>query len=111
MVFTSWEFLRILAVRGAGREPHGGQPARAKDGNNGVLRVSFRCRAHLYFYRTLVFGTISFRANNWYVNHGYEALQAEHYGLYWSVGSIIAFLVVGLLVLLFVKRVTYKEAD
>lgn len=74
----------------------------------GFLSVAGRTST---FIGPLVFGTISFRAHNWYVNHGYGAVQAEHYGLHWSVGSIIAFLALGLLILLFIKRVTYKKAD
>ena len=52
----------------------------------------------------LVFGTISFRAHNWYVNHGYASLESEQFGLMWAIGSILLFLVVGLVFLLFVKK-------
>jgi len=56
-----------------------------------------------------VFGTLSFRMNNWYLNHGVDAITAEHNGLYWAIGSILVFLVVGLVFLLFVKRVTARD--
>ena len=39
--------------------------------------------------------------HNWYSNHGFDSLVAEQYGLLWAVGSIIAFLVVGLFPLAF----------
>ncbi|NMC55616.1 MAG: hypothetical protein GYA50_00085, partial [Eubacteriaceae bacterium] len=55
------------------------------------------------------FGTISYRANNWYINHGLAALPAEQHGMLWAIGSILLFLVVGMVILLFVKRVTAKE--
>lgn len=58
----------------------------------------------------LVFGTISFRAHNWYVNHGFDGVLAEQYGLLWAIGSIIAFLLIGmLLLLLVVARVPPKS--
>lgn len=72
----------------------------------GFLSVAGRTST---FIGPLVFGTISFRANNWYVNHGYEMILAEQYGLIWAVGSIIAFLVIGMLFLLLVRRVSAKE--
>jgi MFS family permease len=50
--FTSWDFLPVSLSPGRRREPHGGQPARPKDGHRGILRVSFRSRTHLNFYRT-----------------------------------------------------------
>jgi UMF1 family MFS transporter len=56
------------------------------------------------FIGPLVFGTISFRAHNWYVNHGFESLQAEQLGMRAAIISIIVFLVIGLLILLSVKQ-------
>lgn len=73
----------------------------------GFLSVAGRTST---FIGPLVFGTISFRAHNWYVNHGFNAVAAEHYGLYWAIASIIAFLVIGMLILFLVKRVTAKDA-
>jgi UMF1 family MFS transporter len=72
----------------------------------GFLSVAGRTST---FVGPLVFGTISFRMNNWYVNHGVDTTLAEHNGLLWAIGSIILFLVVGLLLLLIVKRVTAKD--
>lgn len=72
----------------------------------GFLSVAGRTST---FVGPLVFGTISFRANNWYINHGLETKLAEQYGLLWAIGSIVAFLVIGLLVLLLVRRVTAKD--
>ena len=72
----------------------------------GFLSVAGRTST---FVGPLVFGTISYRMNNWYLNHGQAAALAEHNGLIWAIGSIILFLVVGLLLLLLVKRVTAKD--
>lgn len=72
----------------------------------GFLSVAGRTST---FVGPLVFGTISYRMNNWYLNHGQAATLAEHNGLLWAIGSILLFLVVGLLLLLFVKRVTAKD--
>jgi MFS-type transporter involved in bile tolerance (Atg22 family) len=72
----------------------------------GFLSVAGRTST---FIGPLVFGTLSFRMNNWYLNHGFDAITAEHNGLYWAIGSIILFLIVGLLFLLLVKRVTAKD--
>jgi len=72
----------------------------------GFLSVAGRTST---FVGPLVFGTISYRMNNWYLNHGQAAALAEHNGLLWAIGSILLFLVVGLLLLLFVKRVTAKD--
>jgi len=67
----------------------------------GFLSVAGRTST---FVGPLVFGTISFRAHNWYVNHGYLDLQAEQLGLLWAIGSVLLFLVVGLCLLMFVKK-------
>ncbi len=72
----------------------------------GFLSVAGRTST---FIGPLVFGTISFRMNNYYHNNGLEASLAEQYGLLWAIGSIVAFLLIGLLILLSVKRVSAKE--
>jgi UMF1 family MFS transporter len=72
----------------------------------GFLSVAGRTST---FVGPLVFSTLSFRMYNWYLNRGFDAVTAEHYGLYWAIGSIILFLVVGLFFLLLVKRVTAKD--
>jgi len=72
----------------------------------GFLSVAGRTST---FIGPLVFGTIQFRAHNWYVNHGVDSLLAENYGLMWGIGSILLFLVVGVVLMLFVRRVTAAE--
>ena len=80
----------------------------------GFLSVAGRTST---FIGPLVFGTLSFRMHNWAVNNGIE--NAEEYGMLWGVGSILAFLLVGGLLLMFVKRIQVngnsleagKEAD
>jgi UMF1 family MFS transporter len=72
----------------------------------GFLSVAGRTST---FIGPLVFGTISYRMHNYYANHGLDAVLSEQYGLLWAIGSILLFLVVGLLLLLLVKRVTAKE--
>jgi UMF1 family MFS transporter len=72
----------------------------------GFLSVAGRTST---FVGPLVFGTISYRANNWYTNHGFETIAAEQRGLLWAIGSIIVFLLFGMLILLIVKRVTVKN--
>lgn len=72
----------------------------------GFLSVAGRTST---FIGPLVFGTVAFRAHNWYVNRGVDAITAENNGLLWGVGSILLFLLVGLLFLLLVRKVTYKD--
>lgn len=72
----------------------------------GFLSVAGRTST---FVGPLVFGTISYRAHNWYVNHGFDAVAAEQNGLLWAIGSIIAFLLIGAFILLIVRRVSAKE--
>lgn len=74
----------------------------------GFLSVAGRTST---FIGPLVFGTISFRAHNWYVNHGFEELAAEQSGMLWAIGSIVLFLIAGLLALLFVKQISANEPD
>lgn len=69
----------------------------------GFLSVAGRTST---FVGPLVFSTISYRAHNWYVNHGFESTLAEQYGLLWAIGSILAFLLTGMILLIFVKRIT-----
>ena len=72
----------------------------------GFLSVAGRTST---FVGPLVFGTISYRMHNWYVNNGYSAAVAESNGLLWAIGSIIVFLLVGMFFLLFVKHVTEEQ--
>ncbi|MCL2342615.1 MAG: MFS transporter [Firmicutes bacterium] len=69
----------------------------------GFLSVAGRTST---FVGPLVFGTLTFRMHNFYVNQGLDAGIAEKYGTLWGIGSIILFLVVGGLLLLFVKRIS-----
>jgi UMF1 family MFS transporter len=73
---------------------------------HGFLSVAGRTST---FVGPLVFSTISFRMHNWYADHGVAPVQAEQYGLLWAIGSILAFLVVGALLLLLVKRISNKN--
>ncbi len=72
----------------------------------GFLSVAGRTST---FVGPLVFGTLQFRMHNWYQNHGFDAVASEHYGLMWGIGSILAFLLVGLVFLLKVRKVTHKN--
>ncbi|MBA4384586.1 MAG: hypothetical protein C0410_07600 [Anaerolinea sp.] len=72
----------------------------------GFLSVAGRTST---FVGPLVFGTLQFRMHNWYQNHGFDAVASEHYGLMWGIGSILLFLIVGIVFLLFVRKVTHKE--
>jgi UMF1 family MFS transporter len=72
----------------------------------GFLSVAGRTST---FVGPLVFGTISYRAHNWYASRGFDMITSEQYGLLWAIGSIVAFLLIGMLVLLLVKRVSAKE--
>jgi MFS transporter, UMF1 family len=66
----------------------------------GFLTVAGRTST---FIGPLVFGTLSYRMNNYYVNHGVAAVPAEQMGMLWAIGSIVVFMVVGLVLLLWVK--------
>ncbi|NLB70500.1 MAG: MFS transporter [Chloroflexi bacterium] len=69
----------------------------------GFLSVAGRTST---FVGPFVFGAISFNAYNYYVNQNWAELAAEQAGQYWGIGSILAFLIVGLLILLSVREVT-----
>lgn len=47
--------------------------------------------------------------NNYYINQGLDKLTAEINGQYWGIGSIIAFLVIGMVILLSVREVTAEK--
>jgi len=51
-----------------------------------------------------LYGMIAAGAAGWYSRHGYDLIAAEQHGLRIAVLSIIAFLVVGLVLLLFVRQ-------
>jgi len=69
----------------------------------GFLSVAGRTST---FVGPLVFGAISFNMHNYYVNNGMAELAAEQAGQYWGIGSILMFLILGLLILLSVREVT-----
>ena len=72
----------------------------------GFLSVAGRTST---FVGPLVFSTLAFRMNNYYLKQGLDPVLAEHGGQYWGIGSIILFLVVGFIILLSVKEVTAKN--
>jgi UMF1 family MFS transporter len=72
----------------------------------GFLSVAGRTST---FVGPLVFSTISYRMHNWYVNQGVDSVTAEQNGLLWAIGSIVFFLVVGMLLLFLVKRISAKD--
>ncbi|MBN1189952.1 MAG: MFS transporter [Dehalococcoidales bacterium] len=72
----------------------------------GFLSVAGRTST---FVGPLVFSTISYRAHNLYVKSGVDTVLAEQYGILWAVGSIIAFLVVGMVLMLVVKKVSIAD--
>ncbi len=69
----------------------------------GFLSVAGRTST---FVGPFVFGAISYNAYNYYINHGMADMAAEQAGQYWGIGSILAFLIVGFLILLTVREVT-----
>ena len=73
---------------------------------NGFLSTAGRTST---FIGPFVFSALSFRMNNWYLNHGYAAAEAERNGMMWGISAIIAFLVIGGLLLLLVKRVHVEK--
>ena len=72
----------------------------------GFLSVAGRTST---FVGPLVFSTVSYRMHNFYINHGMAELAAEQAGLFWAVGAIILFLIVGFFILLSVRKVTAQE--
>jgi UMF1 family MFS transporter len=71
----------------------------------GFLTVAGRTST---FIGPLVFGTISYRMNNYFINHGVGTVLAEQLGMRWAIGSIVLFLVVGLG---FLFMVNHKKAQ
>ena len=57
----------------------------------------------------LVFGSTFALMVRWYTNHQYSAELANKNAMYWAIGTVIVFLVVGLAFLLRVRKVTHKE--
>ena len=57
-----------------------------------------------------LYGMVAASAAAWYGRHGYDLVAAEQQGLRIAVFSIIAFLVVGLILLLFVRQKRHMKA-
>lgn len=72
----------------------------------GFLSVAGRTST---FVGPLVFGTLAYRGHAFYLERGLSNIAAEQAGLYWAVGSIIAFLLIGAIVLLSVRKVTAEQ--
>ena len=72
----------------------------------GFLSVAGRTST---FIGPLVFGTLSYRMHNYYINQGFTEIAAEKAGQYWGIGSIIAFLLIGFIILLSVREVTASK--
>jgi len=56
-----------------------------------------------------VFGSVYFAFTNHYLNQGLSEVAAKSGGILWAIGSIVIFLVIGLLFLLPVRKVTHKD--
>ena len=56
-----------------------------------------------------VFGSMYAAFTNHYLNRGLSETVAKSNGIMWAIGSIVVFLIVGLLFLTLVRRVTHKE--
>lgn len=69
----------------------------------GFLSVAGRTST---FVGPFVFGALSYNMYNYYIDQGLAEKAAEIAGQYWGIGSILAFLVIGLLILLTVREVT-----
>jgi len=81
-------------------------PAGKKTEFYGFLSVAGRTST---FIGPLVFGTLSYRMNNFYINQGFDKHVAEINGQLWGIGSIIAFLLIGFIILLSVREVTASK--
>jgi hypothetical protein len=46
---------------------------------------------------------------NWYVNHNFAEELANKNAMYWAIGTVIVFLVIGLIFLLRVRKVTPND--
>jgi MFS transporter, UMF1 family len=57
----------------------------------------------------LVFGSTFALMIHWYTSHNYALELADKNAMYWALGTVLAFLVIGLVFLLRVKKVTHKE--
>ena len=72
----------------------------------GFLSVAGRTST---FIGPLAFGSVYAAFTNHYLNRGLSEQAAKSGGILWSIGSIIVFLIVGLLFLLIVRKANHKE--
>lgn len=56
-----------------------------------------------------VFGSTFALMLNWYTNHNTAVDIANKNAMYWAIGTVVVFLVIGLIFLLRVKKVTHKD--
>jgi MFS transporter, UMF1 family len=57
----------------------------------------------------LVFGSTFALMVHWYLTRAYSSELANKNAMYWAIGTVILFLIVGLAFLLRVKKVTHKD--
>ena len=72
----------------------------------GFLSVAGRTST---FVGPVVFGSVYAAMINYYTNRGFTEAITKSNSMYWAIGSIIVFLLIGLFFLVFVKKVTPKE--
>lgn len=72
----------------------------------GFLSVAGRTST---FVGPLVFGSLYSIMIDWYSKHGFTEELAKINSMYWAIGSVVAFLIIGLFFLMRVKKVTHKE--
>ncbi len=74
----------------------------------GFLSVAGRTST---FVGPLVFGSVYALMVDWYGNpaHGFTEAVVKTNAMYWAIGSIVAFLLIGMFFLLRVKKVTHKD--
>lgn len=74
----------------------------------GFLSVAGRTST---FVGPLVFGSVYALMIDWYGNpaHGFTEAMVKTNAMYWAIGSIVAFLLIGMFFLLRVRKVTHKD--
>jgi len=74
----------------------------------GFLSVAGRTST---FVGPLVFGSVYALMINWYSNpaHGFTEAMVKANAMYWAIGSVVAFLLIGMFFLLRVRKVTHKD--
>jgi UMF1 family MFS transporter len=72
----------------------------------GFLSVAGRTST---FIGPVVYGSVYALMLNRWLKAGVDEAAAKAHGVYWALGAVLAFLVVGLLLLQIVRRVTHKE--